>query len=170
MKKYDLSNLNETEVMELIDYEKNPENIMEYQEIYNQIISTLVYETGSYRCKIEDRTHDIMYSLNIHTTPISTRFSVGLRFIGVNKQLLRLDFGDTLRHTDNQDEVDEYIVIGSHAHFNSPNDKHSKKNVIPIGDLPEFKNLKLIHDVFLEYIRYTNIKERTGSDGSGGKP
>lgn len=167
MKKYDLNNLTKEEAMKLIRYEKNPENVMEYQEIYNQIISTLVYETGTYRCKIKDRDHDIMYGLSIHTTPIRTKFSVGLHFIDANKQLLRLDFGDTLRHKNNLDEIDEYTVIGSHAHFNSPNDKNSKKNVIPIGNLPEFKNLKLIHDVFIEYIRYTNIKEGIGINGKG---
>jgi len=167
LKKYELDNLNEKEVMELIKYEKNPENLMEYQDIYNQIVSTLVYETGSYYCKIRDRDNNITYSLGIHTTPINSRFSVGLRFTEVNKQLLRLDFGDTLRHTNNQGKVNEYIVHGSHAHFNSPNDKYSKKNVIPIADLPEFKNLKLIHDVFIEYIRYTNIKEGTDINGTG---
>lgn len=52
MKKYDLNNLTKEEAMKLIRYEKNPENVMEYQEIYNQIISTLVYETGTYRCTL----------------------------------------------------------------------------------------------------------------------
>ena len=130
--------------MELIEYEKNPENLMQYHEIHEQIISTLVFKANTYRCKVKDAYNDILYILNIHTTPISTRFSIGLRFTGINKHLLRLDFGDTLRHTNNRGEADEYIVYGSHAHFNSSDDKYSNKNVIPIDKLSEFKNLKLL--------------------------
>ncbi|MCI5761465.1 DUF6978 family protein [Ligilactobacillus agilis] len=167
MNKYDLTNLSKAEVMELIEYEKNPENLMQYHEIHEQIISTLVFKANTYRCKVKDAYNDILYILNIHTTPISTRFSIGLRFTGINKHLLRLDFGDTLRHTNNRGEADEYIVYGSHAHFNSSDDKYSNKNVIPIDKLSEFKNLKLLYDVLWEYIQYTNIKEGTDIDGTG---
>ena len=167
MNKYDLTNLSKAEVMELIEYEKNPENLMQYHEIHEQIISTLVFKANTYRCKVKDAYNDILYILNIHTTPISTRFSIGLRFTGINKHLLRLDFGDTLRHTNNRGEADEYIVYGSHAHFNSSDDKYSNKNVIPIDKLSELKNLKLLYDVLWEYIQYTNIKEGTDIDGTG---
>lgn len=37
-------------------------------------------------------------------------------------------------------------------------DKYKIKNVIPISSFEDFKNLKLIRDVFLEVINYTNIR------------
>ena len=46
----------------------------------------------------------------------------------------------------------------------SPGEKKAEydpKNVISIGEIEEFKNIKLIKDAFLEYIKYTNIKERS---------
>ncbi|KRL84035.1 DUF6978 family protein [Ligilactobacillus apodemi] len=161
MNKYDLDNLTEQEIAKLIENEKNPENLMNYQDIYNQIVSTLIYESGAYRCNVKDLERNILYEFTVHTTPIQSRFSIGLRFLDVKKHLLRLDFGNTLRHKNNQNKDNEYVVYGSHAHIYSSDNKYEPKNVIPISDLDEFKNLKYIRDVFLEYIRYTNIKERT---------
>ncbi|MBM6786964.1 hypothetical protein B6U55_03020 [Ligilactobacillus salivarius] len=92
---------------------------------------------------------------------------MSLRFTENNYHLLRLDFGDNLRHTNNIGKEDEYKVYGSHAHFNAPPGKYDKKNVVPIEDISEFKNLKLIRDVFLEYINYTNIVERSDTYESG---
>ena len=65
MNKYDLTNLSKAEVMELIEYEKNPENLMQYHEIHEQIISTLVFKANTYRCKVKDAYNDILYILNI---------------------------------------------------------------------------------------------------------
>lgn len=77
MERYDLDNLTEEEVMDLISYEKNPTDPLEYNEVYSQIIGTLTYSSKSYRCGVTDKSRKIMYSLNIHTTPVNTVFQSG---------------------------------------------------------------------------------------------
>ena len=162
MDKYDLYNLEDRDVSDLIEFEKNPNNLLEYEEVYNQIATTLIYDNGKYRCEVIDNLNNIEYVLNVNMTPIPSIFSISLRFVENNYHLLRLDFGDNLRHTNNYGKEDQYEVRGSHAHIYAPPGKYDKKNVIPIGNISEFKNLKLIRDVFLEYIDYVNIK--VGSD------
>lgn len=170
MEKYDLNNLEDNDIKELLEYEKNPSNPLEYEDVYNQIVSTLIYSTGKYTCEVVDNLNNIVYIFSTLTTPVPNIFTISLRFTENNYHLLRLDFGDNLRHTNNIGKEDEYKVYGSHAHFNAPPGKYDKKNVVPIEDISEFKNLKLIRDVFLEYINYTNytnIVERSDTYESG---
>lgn len=155
--KLDIDHLTQNDVLTLIDAEKHPQHILEYQDIVNQIQQSLVLVSNTYRCTVEDKTRHIIYDFNIHSTPISTHFSIGLMFNENKYHLIRLDFGDNLRHTNNVGTSNETVIVGSHAHFNAPSGKYSPKNVIPIGDFNEFKNLKKIKDVLSKFIDYTNI-------------
>lgn len=160
MDKYDLNDLSEKELQELIEAEKNPSNLLEYKEIYEQIVSTLIYDNGKYRCEVIDHANNILYAFSVNSTPVSEVFSISLRFLENNYHLLRLDFGKSLRHINNFGKENEYTVHGSHAHLYSSPSKYDVKNVVPIADISEFKNLNTIADVFLEYIKYTNIVEK----------
>ncbi|WP_235971898.1 DUF6978 family protein [Limosilactobacillus urinaemulieris] len=138
----DINNLNENEVRTLIEAEKNLTNELEYQEIVNQIQQTLILSSHTYRTSVEDEKRKIIYQFQVHSTPIATRFSVGLMFIDNRIHLIRLDFGDDLRHTNNYGTDNEIVVLGSHAHVYSPAGKYISKNVIPISSIEEFKNIK----------------------------
>lgn len=155
-----LANLTSSDIDHLIAAEKNPDNLLEYQDIMNQIISTLVFSNKTLSCTVIDHKRSLTYRFSVHTTPLETNFSVGLMFEANHYHLLRLDFGDNLRHTNNQGTSDEYVVIGSHAHINSPSNKYTPKNVLPIGKLADFVNIKLIRDAINQYTKTTNIKAR----------
>ncbi|WP_367341832.1 hypothetical protein [Limosilactobacillus sp.] len=161
--KVDINNLSEHEVNILINAEKNPSSILEYQEIINDIEESLVpLSAHTYRCEVKDRQRNIIYQFQVHSTPIATRFSIGLMFCDNHIHLIRLDFGEDLRHTNNYGTDEEKVICGSHAHFNSPANKYASKNVIPIGKIDEFKNIKFIRDVLMQFIKYTNIKKKAG--------
>lgn len=156
----DINNLSNDEARKLIAEEKNPTNVLEYQEIINDIEESLIpLSAHTYRCKVKDRKRHIIYQFQIHSTPISTRFSIGLMFCENHVHLIRLDFGNDLRHTNNYGSDNEEVIYGSHAHINSSASKYSVKNVIPIGQIDDFKNLKRIKEVLIQFIKYTNIKE-----------
>lgn len=76
--------------------------------------------------------------------------------------LIRLDFGTNLRHINNFGTANEEIVRSSHAHINSPAGKYTPKNVVPISEIDEFKNIKEIKAGLDEFISYTNIKKWEG--------
>lgn len=160
MEKYDINDLSKKELLELIESDKNPSNLLEYKDIHDQIVSTLIYDNGKYRCEVVDHANEILYAFSVNSTPVPEVFSISLRFLKNNYHLLRLDFGKSLRHINNFGKENEYIVHGSHAHFYSSPSKHDIKNVVPIADISEFKNLNTIAEVFLEYIKYTNIVEK----------
>lgn len=160
MKNYDLSNLSEEDVMDLIKYEKNPDKPLEYKKVYSWIVETLVFSNETKRCNVMDPERDIMYLLNVHTTPSPDFFSISLIFVETNRHLVRFDFGNTLRHTNNKGTNKEEIIVGSHVHFNAPPGKYDAKNVIPIGNIEEFVNLKTIHDAWNQFTRYANIVEK----------
>ncbi|MFC0290068.1 DUF6978 family protein [Bombilactobacillus bombi] len=153
-----LSNLTLDDAYKLIAYEKNPHYLLEYNEVYNQIVNTITYDNETYKCQIDDHRNSVFYALNVHTTPVETIFSIGLRDIESNIHLIRFDFGNHLRHTNNQGKKNEKIIHGSHVHFMSVPDKYSVKNVIAVGSIEEFKNLKRIKETFLKFIDYTNIR------------
>ncbi|UYD07854.1 DUF6978 family protein [Limosilactobacillus vaginalis] len=155
----DLNNLNENEVRVLINAEKNLTNIMEYQDIINQIHQTLILTSHTYRCSVKDNKRGIVYRFQIHSTPITTRFSVGLMFIENRIHLIRLGFEDDLRHVNNYGTKSELVILGSHTHLNSPAGKYVSKNVIPIGSIDEFKNVKKVKDALDEFISYTHITD-----------
>ena len=91
---------------------------MEYQDIINQIHQTLILTSHTYRCSVKDNKRGIVYRFQIHSTPITTRFSVGLMFIENRIHLIRLDFGDDLRYVNNYCTKSELVILGSHAHLN----------------------------------------------------
>lgn len=156
----DINDLNDCDVRMLIEAEKNPDNILEYREIINQIQESLIIVSAhTYRCVVKDKMRKIIYNFQVHTTPISTNFSVGLMFLENKVHLIRLDFGTNLRHINNFGTANEEIVRGSHAHINSPAGKYTPKNVIPISEIDEFKNIKEIKAGLDEFISYTNIKK-----------
>lgn len=159
----DINNLNENEVNLLIDAEKNPINALKYQDIIEQIQQTLVLSSShTYRCSVKDNKRGIIYQFQVHSTPIITKFSVGLMFVENKVHLIRMDFGDDLRHTNNYVTENEVVILGSHVHINLPAGKYVSKNVIPIGSINEFKNIKKIKDGLDEFISYTNIKKARG--------
>lgn len=157
-KKLDLNELTTEQIEILIKAEKNPENAMDYRDILDQVFQSIIFTGQSYRCIVVDGKRSVRYQFQIHTTPVETIFSVGLMFEENHYHLLRLDFGDNLRHTNNIGRDNEYVVKGSHAHINSPSSKYVAKNVTPISELTEFANIKLIKDAVDEYLKYANIK------------
>lgn len=156
--KIDINHLTEHDVKTLIDAEKHPTNVLKYRDIIDQIEQTLILSSNSYKCSVEDKVRSIIYDFHIHTTPIATIFSIGLMFQDNRYHLVRLDFGDNLRHTNYINTNHSIVVYGSHAHFNAPSGKYSPKNVVPIGSINEFKNIRKIKDALLKFIDYTNIK------------
>lgn len=154
----DINNLNISEVYTLIEAEKNPVKVLEYQDVYNQIENTLVTMPNSYRCEIVDKSRNIFYKLLVHTTPIKTTFSISLMFVENHYHLIRFDFGEKLHHINYIGTDHEEDVWGSHVHYNASPSKYDPKNVIPIGEISEFKNIKVIKDAFSKFIDYTNIK------------
>ena len=157
----DINNLTITQVQQLIEEEKNPQNVLEYRDVYDQIVSSLVYSAHTYRCQVIDRIRNIEYDFLVHTTPLETQFSLSLMFTENHYHLIRFDFGENLRHTNYVGTDHEEVIVGSHVHYNASPNKYDPKNVIHIGEIEEFKNIELIKDAFLEYIKYTNIKERS---------
>lgn len=159
MKKiYDLDNLSDNEVIELIEYEKNPTDPLKYNDIYNQIVTTFLPQSKTFKCSVKDNSRNIVYKFNAHTTPISTNFSIGL-IIDKNKyHLLRFDFGKDLRHINDFGTDHEKTIIGSHVHIYAPSGKYIPKNVIPISSYKDFKNLKSIVEVMDKFVSYVNIK------------
>lgn len=148
------------EVQQMIEDEKNPENVLKYEEIEKQIISSLDLDCSRQykaKCNIIDHKREITYELLTHQAKISGRFSIGLRNTVEENFLLRIDYGNTLRHTNNKGKNNEYLVLGAHIHLIAPNDKHSIKNVIPIECVKEFKNIYTIAEVFAKFTDITNI-------------
>ncbi len=109
---------------------------------------------------MRDHVRKILYDFNIHSTPVSTNFTIGLMFDENKRHLIRLDFGENLRHTNDINTKNETVIYGSHAHFNAPSGKYVPKNVVPISNISEFKNINKIREALLTFIDYTNIKIR----------
>lgn len=164
----DINNLNISEVYTLIEAEKHPKSLLKFQDVYNQIKNTLVILTNSYRCEIVDETRNIFYKLLVHTTPVETTFSISLMFLENHYHLIRFDFGKSLRHVNYIGTDHEEVVVGSHVHYNASPSKYDAKNVLPISDISEFKNIKVIKDAFLKFIDYTNIKTKNKEDSNNG--
>lgn len=155
-----LDNLTISDAKKLIAAEKNPTNQLDYEEIYRNIAESLIIDNGSYECDVIDKNRDIKYKFRTFVAPDASKnhFSIGLRILSNNIHLIRFDFGSTLRHTNNFGTPDAYKVIGSHVHILSRSDKSAHKNVIPIDDIDNYKNLKTISEVFLEFIKDNSIK------------
>ena len=120
----------------------------------------LYVEAGIYTCKVCDFKNHYVYNMVNRQTQKFDKFSICLMFEN-NTHLIRFDFGSKyeLRHKNNWHTDNEYIVRGSHVHILSSPNKRVKKNVIPIDDIEEFKNLKTMKEAFLEAINYLNIKK-----------
>lgn len=158
--KIDINHLTEQDINMLINAEKHPTSILKYHDIIDQIEQTLVLSSNTYKCSIEDKVRNIIYDFHVHLTPVATIFSIGLMFRDNKYHLVRFDFGDNLRHTNYINTNHSVVIYGSHAHFNAPSGKYVPKNVVPIGAISEFKNIKKIKDALLTFIDYTNIKDK----------
>ncbi len=161
MEKLNINNLTIKQVNALIKSEKNPPNVLKYNDVYKQIVEGVVYTGHTYKCEVRDVLRKISYNLLVHTTPIETHFSISLMFTENHFHLIRFDFGDNLRHTNYAGTDHEKIVVGSHVHYNASPQKYAPKNVVPIEEIDEFKNIKIIKDAFVEFLKYTNIKEKS---------
>lgn len=137
--KVDINNLSIDDVHALIQAEKMPTNILKYQDIMNQIHQTLILSSYTYKCRVKDVERQILYDFRVHTTPVSTIFSIGLMFDENKNHLVWFDFGENLRHVNDYGTENEKVIYGSHVHFNSPAGKYVPKNVIPVGGIDEFK-------------------------------
>lgn len=151
----DLDDLNDTEVFYLIKNEKK--KILEFKNVYNELVNTFINQSQKYHTVIIDAKEDVEYIINILETPIQTTFTITLRFKDDPHHLLRFDFGNELRHKNDYGKPTQYSVIGSHLHIYALPDKKSIKNVVPISNIKEFKNISIIADAYAEFVRYTNI-------------
>lgn len=154
----DINNLSLTDANKLIQNQKEPKSILEYNGVYNQVANTLIHTSSTYKCQIIDKNEKIEYCFSTHTTPLPTNFSIGLRIEKNNIHLIRFDFGENLRHKNNFGQKNEYVITGPHVHILSSSNKRVPKNVIKVDNINSFKNLKIINDVFQQFISYTNIK------------
>lgn len=145
------------EIKKYIESEKNPENELDYDKIEKIIFEELDLNLAwKRRCTILDEKRDIKYILNVHRTEIHNRFSIALINQNLGNVLLRFDFGDHI-HRNNCGTNREYKVFGSHIHVWAPSSKHANKNVIPITELEDFKNIYNIALAFDKFVQTTNI-------------
>lgn len=157
---YSILNLDKqtlSKVMKLIEAEKHPDNVIEFNDIFMRFVRTLTTDVTSGRCVITETLTDLRYILDYHLTPISTQYTIQLRNPKTNIILVRFDFGNTIRHTNNRNEPNEYKVVGSHIHIYADPDKHTLKNVIPISTIDNFPNIKIIVDAFIAFLQYTRV-------------
>lgn len=113
MKFWDINNSNRSEAHKLLKELKNPINILDYKDVYNQIVQSTTYDDKTYRCLVIDKINQITYDFSIHTTAIDTRFSITLRFKKNNIHLIRLDFVDYITHTNNIGTPQEEKIRGA---------------------------------------------------------
>ena len=72
----DYDNLNESEITTLINNKKEPKNQEQYDQMYNEVITTLFSQRHSNRTVVLDTLDDnIDYILTTNQTPIETRFT-----------------------------------------------------------------------------------------------
>lgn len=156
-----IENLTQVEVKELIERLKNPTNEFAFRRVYNDINAlALLPVNKKHKLEILDPVDGIEYVLNVNETPISSVFTIVLRFSDYPHHLLRLDFGQHLRHKNNYGTDDEYVVTGSHCHVYTLPDKQSLKNVTAISDITEFQNIAIISEAYSQFLEYTNIEYR----------
>lgn len=149
------------EICNLIENEKNPENELSYTKIEEDIISTLSIDSANnMSCYVIDYERNIKYDFKVHRTGMDDKFSIGLLNFVEKKFLLRFDYGSTLRHVNNRGDDNEYTVVGPHIHVWSEPNKYSNKNVIPIENTKDFKNIYHISEVFDKVVTVSNIRRR----------
>lgn len=154
----DYDNLNESEITTLINNKKEPKNQEQYDQMYNEVITTLFSQRHSNRTVVLDTLDDnIDYILTTNQTPIETRFTIALILKTNQYTLVRFDFGETLKHTNNFGTDNEEVIKGSHVHIYCAPSKYSPKNVYPVASIPNLQSITLIKNAFLEFISYTKI-------------
>lgn len=159
---YDLDNLNFTDKMNLLYADKHLKHNVSFEEL---LIEPLVTSISKLKFRLTDDSNgtvqfkdgDILYEINIHQGITRDRFSVGIRFLNFDLIMIRFDFGNTLRHTNNANTDEEEVILGSHLHFYSNSSKYSTKNVIPLSKIKKFKNLNELSETLSTLIEYTNI-------------
>lgn len=163
MAKYDLENLAFFEKINLLYAEKLIENDNAIEKIIN---TNLITEVNSYKFKLKDSNNDsiqfningILYEINIHQSKTQDKFTINIRFEGIDLCMIRFDFGNNLRHTNNVNKDNEYVVVGSHIHFFSNTDKYATKNVLPMSRVNKFKNLNDLSNAVIKLMNYMNIR------------
>ena len=153
----DLDALTEIEINQLIKNLKNPKKLLDFDAIYDDLVNSFNPMNQKYKAELLDEQENIEYVLNVLETPIKTNFTIALRFQENPHHLLRFDFGQDKRHINNFNSDQAYTIVGSHIHIYSLPDKNSPKNVIPINDISEFKNVSILAEAFIKFIEYTNI-------------
>lgn len=162
MKKSNLDKLTQEDAQKLIIAEKNPDNIMDFNDVYNQITSSIVVlEAGIYRCTVCDYKSHIRYNMINRQTEKDDKFSICL-ILPNNIHLIRFDFGSEyeIKHKNNWNTSSEYYVKGSHVHILANPGKYERKNVIPIDKFDTFKNFKTMKEAFKKSINYLNIRRK----------
>lgn len=154
----DLSNLNDGEVFYLIKRLKVPQSVLEFNQVYTEIVTALTPGLTKARTIVLDETENIQYILDIFDSGRPPIFSILIRFKDDPHHLVRIDFGDNLRHTNKFGTDDEYVVLGAHMHVYALPGKNAPKDVIPIEDVSEFKNVKTIAEAYKEFLVYVNIQ------------
>ncbi|MFP7481254.1 DUF6978 family protein [Weissella paramesenteroides] len=155
----DYDSLTTSEITELVTDPKKPANNVEYNDIYNEIVTTILSEQSQKKTVILDTIDDsIDYILTTNQSPIETRFTIALILKINHYTLVRYDFGKTLKHTNDYGTDHEQVIRGSHVHIYCAPNKYSPKNVYPISDFPRLHNIELIKSAFLEFISFTHIK------------
>lgn len=161
MNSYNINKLTENEAKKLIKAEKFPDDIMNFNDVFNQIVNTILdVEPGIYSCRVHDFKNQIIYNMINRQSNKRDKFSICLMFEN-NLHLIRFDFGskDELKHKNDWKTAKEHYVKGSHVHILANSNKYVPKNVIPIDNINGFRNLKTMKDAFQEAIKYLNIKK-----------
>jgi hypothetical protein len=152
MSNFDLDNLTDDEVHELMHALKHPSVVKSFTTWYQNIATELFLGTVDYPDQLViDEIDNVKYILHARRGMLENRFSIHLRFKNNNMHLLRLDIGTTHRNPDGT-RVDE-----DHVHIYVNSQKHSKHYAIPLS-ASEFPNVKNFADALTSFLEYTNIQ------------
>ncbi|XOV23435.1 hypothetical protein N1E17_04625 [Lacticaseibacillus paracasei] len=163
MVKYDLDNLSESEIEDIMHSLKHPTQVRSFDKWYQDISSTLFLGQTNYDDqKVIGEFDHIRYILHVRVGRLENRFSIHLRFAKNNMHLLRLDVGTGHQNPDGT-RVDE-----DHIHVYVSSEKHAKFYATPLSK-SDFPNLKNLADALDAFIDYTNVKKggRNGYERSG---
>lgn len=153
----DYSNLNDTDIDEIINRLKHPVNNLSFDEI-NTTISSLFGRIDVDESIID--TEDITYVLSIFRGKRKAeRFTISLRLKDYHDHIVRVDINPSNRHVN----PDGSVVTGSHFHIYS--NQYDKRDSVAIPlETSDFPNVSLIVDVFDAFVHYTNIRKEDGND------
>lgn len=159
---YDLDNLDFRDKVNLLYAEKHLRYNVNFEDLLTEPLVTSIRKlkfslTDTNNDTVKFKSGDILYEMNIHQGITRDRFSVGIRFLNCDLTMIRFDFGNTLRHTNNAHTNEEEVILGSHLHFYSNSSKYATKNVIPLTRIQKFSKLNELYETLNMLIEYTNI-------------